>query len=216
VPVSSALHAGTGQLKFLEIKFMKRHFLMCVVLMSAGAAFAADDAAKKAADRYAEDQKLCADDTDAGRRMQCLRDAKEVYNKALAAIDGTAKPAAATAAPAGPCPECGKVTAVNVAENKGKGGPIGMIAGGVVGGLLGHQVGAGRSRDVATVAGAAGGAYAGHKVEEKMTSSKTWSVSVRFDNGDQRVFSFDKDPGFATGDAVKAAGSSSGTTIVRR
>ena len=201
---------------------MKQQFLMCVVLMSAGAAFAADDATKKAADRYAEDQKLCSDESTSSRRMQCLRDSKEEYTKALAAIDGTAKPVAATAtatataAPAGPCPECGKVTAVNVAENKGKGGPMGMIAGGVVGGLLGHQVGAGRGRDVATVAGAAGGAYAGHKVEEKMTSSKTWSVSVRFENGDQRVFSFDKDPGFATGDAVKAAGSSSGTTIVRR
>lgn len=203
---------------------MKRQFLMCLVLMSAGAVFAADgdapkgspEAARKdAAHRYAEDQKLCADESTSGRRMQCLRDSKEEYTKALAAIDGGAKPVAA-AAPAGPCNECGKVTAVNLVENKGKGGPVGMIAGGVVGGLLGNQVGAGRGRNIATVAGAAGGAYAGHKVEEKMTSSKTWSVSVRFDNGDQRVFSFDKDPGFAAGDAVKAVGSSSGTSIVRR
>lgn len=194
---------------------MKLQILLGLMLMGATAVFAADDAAKKAADRYAEDQKLCADETTSSRRMQCLRDAKAEYDKALAAIDPAVKPVA-TAAPAGPCNECGKVTAVNVAENKGKGGPVGLIAGGVVGGLLGHQVGAGRGRDVATVAGAAGGAYAGHKVEEKMTSSKTWSVSVRFENGDQRVFSFDKDPSFAVGDQVKAAGSSSGTTIVRR
>lgn len=202
---------------------MKRRFLMLLALLSAGAAFAADDVAKKAADRYAEDQKLCADESTSSRRMQCLRDAKEEYNKALGVAEvkpATATSAAAVATPASavaaPCNECGKVTTVRVTENKGKGGPIGMIAGGVVGGLLGHQVGAGRGKDVATVAGAAGGAYAGHKVEEKMTSSKTWAVSVKFENGDERVFNFDKDAGFATGDPVKAVGTSTGTSIVRR
>src|SRR3546814_3474104 len=35
----------------------------------------------------------------------------------------------------------------------------GTILGGVAGGVLGHQIGGGHGKDVATVAGAAGGAY---------------------------------------------------------
>ncbi len=186
---------------------MKRCYLLLLTLtlMNTGALYAAgDDAAKKAADRYDQDKKLCADESNSSRRMQCLRDAKEEYDKALAA----AGKAPATA----PCNECGKVTGVKVAEKEGKGGPVGMIAGGVVGGLLGHQVGGGRGKDVATIAGAAGGAYAGHTIEGKMKSTKVWEVSVQFENGDQRTFHFEHDPGYAAGDPVKASGSS----IVRR
>ena len=43
---------------------------------------------------------------------------------------------------------------------------VGMVAGGVLGGVLGHQIGGGRGKTVATVAGAAGGAYVGNKVEQ--------------------------------------------------
>lgn len=67
-------------------------------------------------------------------------------------------------------------------------------------------------KDLATIAGAAGGAYAGHKIEGKMNKIKTWSVSVRFDNGDEHVYNFDHDPAMLTGDLVKASGAS----IVRR
>src|SRR3954452_4161851 len=40
----------------------------------------------------------------------------------------------------------------------------GAIAGALIGGILGHQVGAGRGRDVATAAGAVGGAVAGSDI----------------------------------------------------
>ncbi|HEY9545360.1 MAG TPA: glycine zipper 2TM domain-containing protein [Solimonas sp.] len=40
----------------------------------------------------------------------------------------------------------------------------GTILGGVAGGVLGHQIGGGHGKDVATVAGAAGGAYAGNRI----------------------------------------------------
>ncbi|WP_245586118.1 glycine zipper 2TM domain-containing protein [Solimonas soli] len=40
----------------------------------------------------------------------------------------------------------------------------GTVLGGVAGGVLGHQIGGGHGKDVATVAGAAGGAYLGNKV----------------------------------------------------
>ncbi len=193
---------------------MKRKFLMFLVLMSTATAVAAgDEAAKKeAANRYGEDRKICADEPDSSQRMQCLRDAKEEYKKALAAAQNQPAAANKPAGLAAPCNDCGKVLAVNVTEKEGDAGPVGLIAGGVAGALLGNQVGRGTGRSVATVAGAAGGAYAGHKIEGKMKATKNWAVSVRFDNGDERGFNFDHDPGLIAGDAVKAAGGS----IVRR
>jgi outer membrane lipoprotein SlyB len=185
----------------------------------------ASDAAKKEAEkRYSEDQKLCADETTSSRRMQCLRDAKEEFNRAVGVADtrpaAEIKPATESrpaveyrAGPSAPvCSDCGRVTSVRAIEQEGKSGVGGMIAGGLVGGLLGHQVGKGRGKDVATIAGAAGGAYAGNKVEGKMNASKTWSVSVRFDNGTERAFNFESDPGYVAGDPVRASGSG----IVRR
>ena len=146
------------------------------------------------------------------------RDAKDEYNKALNAAEAKATtekaPAADVKAGTGApiCTDCGRVTAIRVIEQEGKTGAVGMIAGGVIGGLLGNQIGQGRGRTAATVAGAAGGAYAGNKVEGKMNTAKTWAVSVRFDNGSERTYNFETDPGLMAGDPVKAAGS----TIVRR
>jgi len=43
----------------------------------------------------------------------------------------------------------------------------GTILGGVAGGVLGHQIGGGHGKDVATAAGALGGAYAGNRIAKK-------------------------------------------------
>ena len=104
------------------------------------------------------------------------------------------------------------MTAVNIVEKEGKGGPVGLIAGGAAGALLGHQVGKGRGKTLATIAGAVGGAYAGHKIEEKMKTTKSWEISAHFENGTDRTFNFDHDPGFANGNLVKLVGEG----IVRR
>ncbi|MCX7143717.1 MAG: glycine zipper 2TM domain-containing protein [Proteobacteria bacterium] len=214
---------------------MKRQFLRFLALMSVATVCAAanevsspamEAAKKNAANRYAEDQKICGDESTPTRRMQCLRDAKDEYNRALNVAEG--KPAteprpaaevqpatevkASTPPPPQVCNDCGRVTGVRVIEKEGEGSAAGMIGGAVVGGLLGHQIGRGRGRDVATVAGAAGGAYAGNKIEGKMKTTKTWSVSVHFDNGSDRTYNFDTDPGLIAGDTVRASGSG----IVRR
>ena len=169
---------------------------------------------KDAATRYAEDRKLCAEETSSSVRMQCLRDAKAEYDKSPEAAKKVENRQAATAAVAPApkpvnkvCAECGKVMAVNVVEKKGEASPLGMVAGGVVGGLLGNQVGAGRGKTVATVAGAAGGAYAGKKIQENSGATKTWVVSVNFDNNTSRDFLFESDPGYRVGDPVRASGS---------
>lgn len=56
---------------------------------------------------------------------------------------------------------------------------IGTVAGAVIGGVLGKQVGGGRGQKVATVAGAAGGGYAGNKVQEGMQANDTYTTTER-------------------------------------
>jgi outer membrane lipoprotein SlyB len=60
------------------------------------------------------------------------------------------------------------------------------IAGAVVGGILGHQIGGGSGNTAATVLGAAGGAYAGNTLEKNNQAAQTVSVykfTVRLQDG---------------------------------
>jgi uncharacterized protein YcfJ len=161
---------------------------------------------KRAATRYADDKKLCAEESSSGARMQCTRDAKSEYDKSVKAAKAALK--AGPAKPAAACNDCAKVLSVNVSEKAGEGSALGVIAGGVAGALLGNQVGSGHGRELATVAGAAGGAYAGNKIEQKAKSSKVWTVAVQYQDGKQASFNFDHDPGLMAGDRVKNANGS--------
>ena len=172
---------------------------------------------KAAASHYASDKALCNDETEASARLQCRRDAKAVYDKALAearariAATSTTAKTSQGAKSVAICAACGKVISVTSQEKSGEGSALGMIAGGVAGALLGNQVGKGTGKDLATIAGAAGGAYAGKKIEEKAKSHTVWTVGVQFEDGTQANYEFAQDPGFKTGDAVKK----SGDTVVR-
>lgn len=101
------------------------------------------------------------------------------------------------------CADCGVVESVRevAVEPKGSGG--GAIAGGVVGGLIGNQWGRGATRDIATVLGALGGAYAGNHIEKSVKESKRYDVLVRFEDGSTRTFSSDTPPAWQSGDRVK-------------
>jgi uncharacterized protein YcfJ len=79
----------------------------------------------------------------------------------------------------------------------------GAVIGGVAGGVLGHQVGGGRGKDVATVAGAAGGAYAGHQIEKNQKSTTSYQVNVNMDDGSNRAFVFGSPTSYKVGDKVK-------------
>ncbi|HZX27714.1 MAG TPA: glycine zipper 2TM domain-containing protein [Telluria sp.] len=194
---------------------MKFRLSVLAALLLASSAYAATPKEQLAADtkaaatRYAGDKKLCSEEGDSGRRMQCLRDARTEYDKALAAAKARAHEASQ---PAAACADCGEVIAVTSQEVKGESDAKGLIAGGAVGALLGHQVGKGTGRDVATIAGAVGGAYAGKKAQEKMNAHTVWTVRVRYTNGQEASFTFDKQPAFAKGDRVRKQG----TTIVRQ
>lgn len=91
---------------------------------------------------------------------------------------------------------------------------LGTIAGAVIGGVIGHQVGGGSGRDIATVAGAAGGGYAGNRIQKNLqdrdtvtateqrcqtvydSSEKTIGYHVRYRlNGKEATVQMDHDPG---------------------
>jgi outer membrane lipoprotein SlyB len=88
-----------------------------------------------------------------------------------------------------------------VLEPKASGG--GAIAGGIVGGIIGNQIGKGATRDLATILGAAGGAYAGNHIEKSTTESKRYDVVVRFEDGSTRSFSGETRPAWLPGDRVR-------------
>ena len=157
--------------------------------------------------RFEADKKLCADEASAEARIQCRRDAQTIYDKTLAALrvgQGTYSTQPAT----NNCADCGRVTAVQVVDRDGDSNAVGLIAGGVAGAVLGRQVGGGFGKDLATIAGAAGGAYAGKKIQENMNASKVWQVSVSYTHGGSATFDFAQDPGLKVGDHVKKSGQS--------
>jgi uncharacterized protein YcfJ len=54
---------------------------------------------------------------------------------------------------------------------------LGTGLGALVGGVLGHQVGGGNGRTLATVAGAAAGGYAGNKIQQKKQQNDTYTTT---------------------------------------
>jgi uncharacterized protein YcfJ len=54
---------------------------------------------------------------------------------------------------------------------------LGTGIGAVVGGILGHQVGGGSGKTLATIAGAGAGGYAGNKIQEKAQQNDTYTAT---------------------------------------
>jgi outer membrane lipoprotein SlyB len=124
-----------------------------------------------------------------------------------AALAKHSKASPAKAAPAKvaavKCAECGVIQSVHEIDTKGEGSGIGVVGGAVVGGVLGNQVGQGDGRKVATVIGAVGGAVAGNEIEKRVKTSKSYEITVRFDDGSSRVFTEASAPSWRSGDKVK-------------
>jgi len=64
-------------------------------------------------------------------------------------------------------------------------------------------VGSGRGNKVATVAGAADGAYAGHQIEKKKNEATSYVVEVKMESGAMRTFNFSQQTAYKVGDKVK-------------
>ena len=61
--------------------------------------------------------------------------------------------------------------------------PIGAVAGAVVGGLLGHTVGGGTGKKLATVGGVVAGGLAGNAIQNQTGKTTGMEVEIRLDNG---------------------------------
>ncbi len=101
------------------------------------------------------------------------------------------------------CASCGKVLGVRTVDVEAKPSGVGVVAGAVVGGLLGNQVGGGTGRTLATVAGAVGGGYAGNEIEKRTRKAAAYEVDVQFEDGSRRAFRYEAAPGWKPGDRVK-------------
>jgi len=113
--------------------------------------------------------------------------------------------AAAHQAPvvAAPCRQCGVVESVRQVQVKGQATGVGAVAGGLTGAIVGSQFGRGNGRTALGVAGAAGGAYAGHEIEKNLHTTTTYRVVVRMDDGAARTVYQPQAPAFGIGEKVR-------------
>jgi outer membrane lipoprotein SlyB len=126
---------------------------------------------------------------------------------AFALLTGSAALAQST------CKDCGQVQSIRYVEEKGKTSGVGLVAGGVLGGVLGHQIGGGTGKTVATVAGAAGGAYVGNKVEQNRNTTGHWEVALKMDSGSMRTLTFSSQPTVHEGERVKVVDGNGGKRL---
>jgi outer membrane lipoprotein SlyB len=104
------------------------------------------------------------------------------------------------------CPTCGVIESVRAVEVQGDASGLGAVAGGLAGAAVGSQFGRGDGRTLMTIAGAAGGAYAGNSIEQQVKKRTVYRVSVRLEDGTVRILSQATPPPFAVGDRVRIVG----------
>jgi len=78
-----------------------------------------------------------------------------------------------------PREECQDVQVQQQAPMKDTNRIAGTVIGGVAGGVLGHQIGGGSGKTIATVLGAAGGAYAGNQAQGYLQRNDTVTSTER-------------------------------------
>ncbi|HTP72251.1 MAG TPA: glycine zipper 2TM domain-containing protein [Burkholderiaceae bacterium] len=128
--------------------------------------------------------------------------AKPPAPKAIPVTQEEPVPAVKVAA-APPSNTVGAVTQIDPITDSAPTG-VGAVAGGALGGVLGHQFGKGDGKKAMTVLGAIGGAVAGHQVEKSYTTKVIgYRVQVQLDNGETRTFEWAQLDGLKVGDRVR-------------
>lgn len=101
------------------------------------------------------------------------------------------------------CDNCGRVESVRAVQQQAQPSGVGIVAGALLGGVLGNQVGGGNGKKLATVAGAVGGGFAGNEVERRTRTATAYEVRVRMDNGVVRTFPYNSQPNWNAGDRIR-------------
>ena len=84
---------------------------------------------------------------------------------------------------------------------------VGGIGGALIGGGIGSLFGGGSGQTVATVIGAAGGAYAGSQAAQR-SQTFVWRIGVRYDDGSVATVQQTTAPALRIGDRVRISGTS--------
>lgn len=85
------------------------------------------------------------------------------------------------------CAYCGTVEGVTpLQRDAAEGSGIGVVAGAVLGGLVGNQFGGGTGKTVSTIVGAVGGGWAGNAVEKRMKKETVYQIDLRMDDGSRQ------------------------------
>ncbi len=108
------------------------------------------------------------------------------------------------------------VVSVDEVMIEGTEGLLGGIGGAVLGGAIGRTIGGGSGKDVATVAGALGGAIAGSQIEGAVTKKRAIEVTVKYENGSVEAIVQEIDGDFfQVGQQVRVIVHGDGTKRVR-
>jgi outer membrane lipoprotein SlyB len=108
----------------------------------------------------------------------------------------------------------GEVLFVRPVTIEGSDSPVGAIAGGALGYVVGDSVGGGRGTRIARVAGTIGGAAAGSAVQRNVTQEDALEITVRLDNGQIISIVQAADEPFNDGDRVRVLQRPDGTARV--
>lgn len=79
---------------------------------------------------------------------------------------------------------------------------VGTLGGAVIGALVGSQIGGGSGQIIAGTVGSVGGSMAGSAIANHAGQETVWDVTVRFDDGIDRVIRTRNRPSFRPGDRV--------------
>lgn len=102
---------------------------------------------------------------------------------------------------------------VQIQADSRAGGLLGSGGGAIIGGLLGNQVGGGSGRQLATVAGALGGAVAGTAAEDATNRVDALEMEIRRDDGTDVVVVQRADRQFQAGQRVRLIGSGASMSV---
>lgn len=69
--------------------------------------------------------------------------------------------------------------------------------------MLGHQIGGGCGKDIATAAGVVGGAVVGHEMEKRNQQPDAYSVRVRLESGGYQTLTLQNIGDLRVGDRVR-------------
>jgi len=104
------------------------------------------------------------------------------------------------------CNTCGTVRAINVVSQQGQASGAGAALGAIVGGVAGNQVGGGSGQDIATAAGAIGGALLGHNIERNRNANVYYEIVVDMEGGGQQFINVPDTRGINVGVPVLVQG----------